>query len=79
MIQQEITSKNTKMTFRDYFFTLPDTSPRVDIRDLICEKLDMPKATLYDKIRNSRFTMAEKILIAEMVGEPIETLFPEEL
>jgi hypothetical protein len=51
----------------------------VDIRDLICEKLDMPKATLYDKIRNSRFTMAEKILIAEMVGEPIETLFPEEL
>ena len=79
MISQQIFLKTLNMNFRDYFFSLPDTSPRVDIRDLICEKLDMPKATLYDKIRNSRFTMAEKILIAEMVGEPIETLFPEEL
>jgi hypothetical protein len=78
MNHQAIEQKSAEMSFRDYFFTLPDTSPRVDLRDEICTKLVMPQTTLYDKIRNNRFTMAEKIIIAELVGQSIQSLFPEQ-
>jgi hypothetical protein len=78
MNHQEIKEKSAELSFRDYFFGLPDTSPRVELRERIRTKLAMPQTTLYDKIRNNRFTMAEKILIAELVELPIETLFPED-
>jgi len=79
MNNQEIKEKSTELNFRDYFFGLPDTSPRVDLRETIRAKLLMPQTTLYDKIRNNRFTMAEKIIIAEIIDQSVETLFPEEI
>lgn len=66
-------------SFRDYFHSLGNESPKAAFRKRICNILGITRTTLYDKINNERFTKLEKERIAEEVGQPVELLFPEEV
>lgn len=79
MNDQVKTENSVQLSFRDLFYSLPETSPRVDVRDKICNKLGVAVSSLYDKIRNNRFTKSEMMVIADLLEQPIETLFPEAL
>lgn len=68
-------SKN--LSFRDYYHSLPDKSPRVEIRDEICKALDIIESTLYGKIKRNSFTKLEMERISEITGQRVESLFPD--
>jgi hypothetical protein len=70
--------EQAKLSFRDYYFGLDDQSPRSRIRGQICMALGIAESSLWDKIRNNRFSFLEQKEIANIVSIPVETLFPEE-
>ena len=77
MNNQTVPEIEEKMTFWDYYQSISDISPRRKTRIAICETLGIAESSLFDKIRNGRFTPAEKIVIADILQQPVEILFPE--
>lgn len=76
MNQQTETDKALKINFKDYYFSIKQISPRAEFRTRICKRLDISEWTLWNKIRDNRFTKLEREAIADEVGMDIETLFP---
>lgn len=78
MNNKTIDKNSENLSFKDYYESLPAESPRVVIRDRIAKELGIAIPSLYDKIRNQRWTNLEKRAISELLGMKVEQLFPEE-
>lgn len=72
-----MTDKKENLTFKDYYDKKANEKPHIELRDQICERLQIPIPTFYDKIKNDRFRKVEKQIISEITGIPITVLFPE--
>lgn len=66
------------LTFKDYYESIDPKSPRAKLRSMICQELGIAESSLFDKIRNNRWTLLEKKAIANILEEDISTLFPED-
>lgn len=67
--------KDQKLDFRAYYEHLKKKPS--ELRDEICEKLGISKETFYVKLRNNDFDYPQKVVIAQIVENSIEVLFPE--
>ena len=74
MNSKNITENSNNLSFKVYFYSLDDVSPRAKIREEICEALKVNRTTLYDKIRNNRFTQLEQDLIVKILELPLVAL-----
>lgn len=63
--------KAEKMSFKDYYFSL-----KSNLREKICCKLEISEKTFYNKLRDDSFDNPQRVIIAEIIGKPIEELFP---
>jgi len=78
MQDQKLTAGTSQLTFKDYYQSIENKSPRTQLRAKICARLGIADSSLFDKIRNNRFTILEKEAIAELCQEPVSILFPED-
>ena len=62
------------MSFRTYYNELKNQ--HVELRDRICEVLDISTKTFYNKLNDDSFDYPQKLVIAQMTGMEIEKLFP---
>jgi hypothetical protein len=76
---QENSQKKSHLTFKDYYESIDNKSPRSKLRAEICLALGLAESSLFDKIRNNRWTPIEKEIISGICNEPISHLFPEEI
>ncbi len=65
-----------KMTFEDYYRSLPDRSPKIEIRDELLQELDMKYSTFYQKFRTGTFDKLEREKIAAVLKREVVELFP---
>lgn len=70
----EITKSLQKMSFKDYYHGLK--KQHVELRNEICEKLGISPETFYVKFRENGFNYPQKLVISQIVNQPIEVLFP---
>jgi uncharacterized protein YueI len=70
--------ENTKkIDFKAYYKSLK--MKPTELRDHICEKLEISKETFYVKLRNNSFDYPQKVVIAQIIETPVEILFPENI
>lgn len=69
-------TQKKKMTLKGYYDWLASQNPQTELRDKICEELDMPESTFYHKLRNKSFDKLEQKEIARITGRDINELFP---
>jgi len=62
------------MSFRTYYNELKNK--HVELRDQICEVLDISTKTFYNKLNDDSFDYPQKLVISQMTGMEIEKLFP---
>lgn len=66
------------MTLKDYFESIPDL--RKELIEKIIEKTDTSESIVYRYISGGvNPPMIKKRIIAEIIGLPLENLFPEKL
>lgn len=68
--------KNEQLSLGELFEKLKQANPQVELRRKIIDTLDMPEVTFWYKLREEKFNESEKITIAEIVGRPVNQLFP---
>lgn len=69
--------KTEKMDFRAYYDSLKKQP--AELRDLICQKLGISQETFYVKLRNNSFDYPQQVVIAQILEEPVEELFPQSI
>lgn len=67
--------KDQKLDFRAYYEHLKKKPS--ELRDEICDKLEISKETFYVKLRNNDFDYPQKVVISQIVEIPVTDLFPE--
>lgn len=65
-----------KIDFKAYYESLRKI--QTSTRDLICEKLGISVETFYYKMRNDSFDRPEQIVIAQVLGQSVNVLFPKQ-
>jgi hypothetical protein len=65
------------MNFKDYYQSLPDQSPKVEMRNKLLKELDIQYSTFYQKLNTGTFTKLECERISEVLGFKVNDLFPE--
>jgi len=63
------------MTFDGRYDKLKNS--HIELRDQICKMLKIAEETFYYKRKNTSWTPAEKIVIAQLMNDSVEILFPE--
>ena len=56
-----------RMNISDYYNSLPDRKARRDFRESLITELKMSQTSIYEKIRNNSWTVAETIAINEVI------------
>lgn len=64
------------MSFKYYYNKLK--TQHVETRDKICQILDISEKTFYNKLNDDSFDYGQKLVIAQVTGEPVDSLFPTE-
>jgi len=62
------------MSFKDYYTSLKNQ--HVELRDKICEVLDITPKTFYNKLNDDTFDYPQKVVIAQIAEKSIDELFP---
>jgi len=62
------------MSFKDYYSSLKNL--HVELRDKICEKLEISEKTFYNKLNDDSFDYPQKLVISMITGKTIDELFP---
>lgn len=63
------------MDFKAYYEDLKKKP--TELRNEICQLLDISQETFYVKLRNNGFDYPQKVVIAQILERPIEVLFPQ--
>jgi hypothetical protein len=63
------------MTFEDYYLHLKDSAPT--LREKVCHALEISYKTFYNKRNDNSWTNPEREMIAQILGQPVNVLFPE--
>jgi hypothetical protein len=63
------------MTFEDYYLHLKDSAP--SFRRKICDALEISYKTFYNKRNDNSWTNPEREMIAQILCQPVDVLFPE--
>lgn len=66
---------NENMTFEDYYLYLKDSAP--SLRRDICNALEISYKTFYNKRNENSWTNPEREMIAQILGQTVDILFPE--
>ncbi|OFX56316.1 MAG: hypothetical protein A2066_13020 [Bacteroidetes bacterium GWB2_41_8] len=67
--------KKAKMSFTDYYTNLKNI--QAELRDKICQKLEISEKTFYNKLNNDTFDYPQKVVIAQILESSVEVLFPQ--
>lgn len=67
------TPKN--LSFTDYYNRLQEQAN--ELRRQITQQLEISEKTFYNRLQDQKFTYPEKLVISQIIEEPMETLFPE--
>ena len=63
------------MDFKAYYENLKKQP--ANLRNEICEKLNISQETFYVKLRNNDFDYPQQVVISQILCQPIEILFPQ--
>lgn len=69
-------TEKKKMTLQGYYEHLKNLDPHIELREKICDKLEMPISTFYHKLRNDSFDKLEQKEIARITKRKVKDLFP---
>jgi chemotaxis methyl-accepting protein methylase len=63
------------LIFTDYYNRLQEQANQLR-RDII-QQLEISESTFYNRLQDQKFTNPEKLVIAQLIEQPMDTLFPE--
>jgi chemotaxis methyl-accepting protein methylase len=63
------------LSFTDYYNRLQEQANQLR-RDII-QQLEISESTFYNRLQDQKFTNPEKLVIAQLIEQPMDTLFPE--
>lgn len=63
------------MSFRNYYNVLKNQ--HVELRNKICQALDISTKTFYNKLNDDSFDYPQKLVISKIIEMSIDELFPQ--
>jgi len=74
-MNKEFYKNHRDISFKDYYQNLKEGPKK--LRDEICKKLQISHETFYVKYRTGTFSYPQQVVISQIIGQPIEVLFPK--